>query len=378
MQKPVNALRVLIKAILFFVIFNLLFAWLNPPLGRLTLYNSIWPGRVRFPYSELPESYSLDHNAPVIQDFDAMFGAHLLSAAPKASGEYRLFLLGDSSTWGGHVSPEDMLAAQINRLELKTCDGRRIVAYDLGYPWPSQLRDVLFLDYANRYDPDMVVWLVTLHSFEKKPADRDFLLPHADQLYRVIEEHDLVLPKAYADQAAATFWDKTIVGQRKRVKNILLNQVYGLAWAATGVDNANGLSKTHPVFPRDTVDDTSYFEYRSASDAPALVRSFMFDVTRVGRDVAGDAPMIVINEPIFIASGKNSDKRYNHAYPRWAYDAYRQAFAKWMDKRGYPFYDFWDALPADEFSNDMAHRDPNGEARFASLLAPILREFSCP
>ncbi len=36
------------------------------------------------------------------------------------------------------------------------------------------------------------------------------------------------------------------------------------------------------------------------------------------------------------------------------------------------------SLPASEFSNDMAHRDPLGEARLASLLSTILQEFSCP
>ncbi len=379
MQKPVSALRVLIKAILIFVILNLLFAWLNPPIGRLTVYNSLWPGRVRFPYSESPNFYALDYNAPVIQDFDAMFGAHILSAAPKPVDEYRIFLLGDSSTWGGHVSPEDMLAAQINSLGLTSCDGRRVAAYNLGYPWPSLLRDVLFLDYAKRYDPDMVLWLVTLHSFEKKPADREFLLPHVDELNRVIETYGLKLPKAYEMQdVSTTFLDRTIIGQRARLKNLILNQAYGLAWAATGVDNSNGLSKTHPVFPQDTDPNIAYFEFKSEADASTLARSLIYDAVRVGHEVAGDAPLIVVNEPIFIVSGKNSDMRYNHVYPRWAYDAYRQAVAEWMAAQNYPFFDFWDALPAEEFSNDMAHRDPNGEARLANLLAPVIGQFSCP
>ena len=124
--------------------------------------------------------------------------------------------------------------------------------------------------------------------------------------------------------------------------------------------------------------DVSYFDYQSPDDAPALVRSLMLDVVRAGNALAGDAPLVVVNEPIFIVSGQNSDLRYNHIYPRWAYDAYRLSLADWMGGQGYPYFDYWDALPSSEFSNDMAHRDDVGEAHFAKLLIPVLQDFSCP
>jgi hypothetical protein len=378
MKSPVGALRVLVKAFLLFVVFNLLFAWFDPPIGKLTAYNRLWPGRVRFPYAESPDYYQLGYNAPVIEDFDAMFGAHIISAGPKPADEFRVLLLGDSATWGGHVAPENMLAEQFNRLGLVSCDGRRIKAYDLGYPWPSLLRDVLILDRAMEYQPDMVIWLVTLHSFEKKAADRDFLLPHARRMMEVVAEHNLNLPRAYSNQRGQTFWDKTILGQRERLKNLILVQTYGAMWTATGVDNYNGLSLEHPLFSQDAQAGTAYFDYRSPEDAPALVNSLMFDVLRVGREIAGEVPFVVVNEPIFIVSGKNSDLRYNNMYPRWAYDAYRQALAYGMDAQGYKYYDYWDALPVSEFSNDTFHRDYRGEERFAGILTPILQEFSCP
>lgn len=379
MGKSVNALRVLIKAAFFFIIINLLFAWWNPPVGKLTIYNWLWPGRVRFPFSESPKWYSLDYNTPLIQDFDAMFGAHIISAEAKPADEYRVLLLGDSATWGADVAPQDMLASQINRLNLKTCDGRNVKAYDLGYPWASLTRDLLILDYAQRYQPDMAVWLVTLRSFEKKSADFQFIVSHAERMAEVIEEHHLVLPKVYSEQSVQlTFWDRTILGQNARLKKIILNQVYGLMWAATGIDNAMGLVNKHPPIPQNVEADNSYFDYRSPEDAPVLVRSLMFDTLRVGKEISGNEPLIIVNEPIFIDSGTNFDLRYDRTYPRWAYDTYRQALTDWMSSGDYLFYDFWNALPASEFSNDMAHRNPLGEAQFARLLAPILQEFSCP
>ena len=378
MQLQVSAIRVLVKAILLFIVFNLLFAAIDPPIGKLTGYNSLWPGRERFPFAESPEYYALSYNAPVIEDFDAMFGSHLLDASPKSGNEYRIFLLGDSGTWGGHVDAQGTLAEQINRLGLISCDGRQVKAYNLGYPWPSLLRDTLVLDRAKQYEPDLVVWLITLHSFEKKPADREFLIPHMDRLYSLIDQYGLRLPPAYDNIPKLTFWDKTIIGQRKRIKDIILAQAFGPLWAATGIDNYYATPADHPPVPQVVVEDVTYFEYKSPKQAPILLKNLMYDPVRVGHEIAGSMPVIMVNEPIFIVSGENSELRYNYLYPRWAYDAYRVAIAEWMTKRGYSYYDFWDAIPASEFANDMFHRDPLGEAHLAALLSPLIQESSCP
>jgi hypothetical protein len=378
MQKPVSALRVVLKAILLFVIFNLLFAWLNPPVGKLTLYNILWPGRLRFPYEESPSYYAQGYNASVIEDFDAMFGSHVLSAAPKPADEFRVFLLGDSATWGGHVSAQNTLSEQLNRMDLTACDGRKVRFYNLGFPWPSMLRDVLVLDWAKQYNPDLVIWFVTLHSFEKKIEERQFLVPHAERMSEVMQKYNLKLPGAYDDVSVPTFWDKTIIGQRKRLKDIILVQTFGPLWAATGIDNHDGILTGHPVFSQDLKADRSYLEYKSPSEMPILVKSLKYDTLRVGHEIASPAPVIVINEPIFIATGHNSEIRYNSLYPRWAYDAYRQSLTDWMTAHNYVFYDYWNALPSSEFANEIFHRDPAGEQQFAELLAPQLAGFTCP
>ncbi len=40
--------------------------------------------------------------------------------------------------------------------------------------------------------------------------------------------------------------------------------------------------------------------------------------------MAGDVPVLIINEPMFISDGQNSDLRYNSFYPRWAYDQFHR------------------------------------------------------
>ena len=74
-----------------------LIAWLYPlpTLGRLSLYNRLLPGRLRLPYGDEPsKAYNLS-----LYNLEAMFSSHQIGAA-KPPDEYRVILIGDSSTWG--------------------------------------------------------------------------------------------------------------------------------------------------------------------------------------------------------------------------------------------------------------------------------------
>ncbi len=109
--KPrIRLFGVLLKAALLLVLFNFAFlAIKGVPLGRLSLYNSIFPGRERFPFGEARESYNLS-----LFDVDAMFASHVLDGTEKAGDEYRVLLIGDSSVWGTLLEPEQTLAGQLN------------------------------------------------------------------------------------------------------------------------------------------------------------------------------------------------------------------------------------------------------------------------
>ena len=79
MKSDVHPLRVLLKAIFLFVAINVIFALVNPPIGKLTLYNFIFPGRLRFPYEGKPSFDFVGYDIPVLEDFDAMFGTYVIS-----------------------------------------------------------------------------------------------------------------------------------------------------------------------------------------------------------------------------------------------------------------------------------------------------------
>ena len=169
-NKPrIRLLGVLLKAALLFVLFNFAFVFMNDiPFGKLSLYNVVFHGRERFPFGETREAYNLS-----LFDLDAMFASHVLAGAEKTPDEYRVLLIGDSSVWGTLLAPDQTLAGQLNASPITAC-GKVVHAYNLGYPTISLIKDLMMLDQARQYHPDMVIWLTTLEAF---PEERQFESP---------------------------------------------------------------------------------------------------------------------------------------------------------------------------------------------------------
>jgi hypothetical protein len=92
------------------------------------------------------------------------------------------------------------------------------------------------------------------------------------------------------------------------------------------------------------------------------------DFLGAGMEIAGDVPILLVNEPIFISQGQNSDLRYNSFYPRWAYDDYRDLLAVETAENGWDYLDLWDSIPADEFTDTPVHLTADGTAMLANLL----------
>ncbi len=376
MKNDAHPLRVLLKAIFLFVAINLIFALVDPPLGKITLYNHIVPGRLRFPYEEKPSLYFAGYNAPVYEDFDAMFGAHVISKR-KPTSEFRLILLGDSTTWGFGLPANETLSEQINRLHLQTCDGRSIRAYNLGFPYSSVARDLLVLDKAMEYQPDLVLWIVTLSTFEPKTEELTFIAPHAEQYLQLAKTYGLKLSGYSQPIKEPSFWDKTIIGQRKRLKNIVLMQAFGILWAATGIDEYES-RQPEPGLPSPDVDDDLNYLSKSLRELSGLFDSLRMDVLSAAYEVSGDLPIVLVNEPIFVANGKNRLVRYNGLYPRWVYDEYRQFMVGWTEKYNHKWLDYWNAIPPEDFTDPYFHRRRSGEKLFAELLAPEIKKLVCP
>jgi len=97
-----------------------------------------------------------------------------------------------------------------------------------------------------------------------------------------------------------------------------------------------------------------------------------WDVLEAGMRSAGSVPVWIVNEPMFVSHGANSDIRYNTFYPRWAYDDYHMM---WQDRcrvGGWVCLDLWDALPADAFTDSAVHYNPAGAESLAQRLAEAI------
>lgn len=349
--------RILAKALLLYLLINLLVGLAGGArLGRISAYNHLFPGRPRLPFGESPqEAYNFS-----LFDLDAMLAAHAASA-PKPAGEYRVFLVGDSSVWGTLLRPEETLAGQLNALNLAAPGGRAVRFYNLGYPTISLVKDLLVLDAARELEPDLVIWLTTLEAF---PRDKQLAVPLVENnparagvlLRRAGLEH------YRAGLPAETFWERTLIGRRKDIADVLRLQVYGVMWAATGIDQA------YPAdYTRAQVDLDADPTFHGKSEL--LPGDLALDALPAARKLLGATPLLLVNEPVMISRGANAELRYNFYYPRGVYDAYRQFLPAAAQAESIPYLDVWDIAPQEEFTNSAIHLDARGTARLAGALA---------
>lgn len=365
--------NVLVKGLLLFLILN--FAVGLIPVGnnwgKLSLYNLVWSGRVRLPFGENPaEAYNLS-----LYDLDAMFASHEINAGPKPADEYRIILIGDSASWGTLLEPQDTLSGLINADGLTASDGRTVRAYNLAYPSMSITKDLMILAKALAYEPDLILWPVTLQSFPSQiQIETPLVANNPQRVVPLIETYDLPLKDDLSAFTQTTYWDRTLIGRRRTIFDALQLQFYGMMWAATGIDQTYPTDYT-PAQRDFEADDTAF-----AGWAPGEMQraDLLIAALGAGASLAGDVPMLVVNEPILISAGENSDIRYNFFYPRWAYDQYRAWLAEEASLSDWAYLDLWDSVPETEFTNSAVHLTPAGSRAYYEALKPALEQVLAP
>jgi hypothetical protein len=370
-REKISIKNVIIKGTLLFLIINFLFVPLDPLpfLGHLSVYNILFPGRVRFPFGENPDqAYNLSLN-----NLDAMFAAHELSAGKKPVDEYRVLLIGDSSVWGYLLKPENTLSAYLNAAGLQLA-AKTVRAYNLGYPTLSLTKDLLILDKAMHYQPDLIIWLITLESLPvSKQLDSPIIQNNATLVQNLITEYGLNLDPADPRLFNRSLLQSTLIGERRDLADLLRLQLYGVMWASTGVDQY--FPATYAP-PQEDLDPDETFH---GLQPPQLnQQDLSIDVLLAGKQLAGDIPILFINEPIFISQGENSTIRYNFFYPRWAYDQYRQIFNETCQKNHWFCLDEWNSVSSDQFTNSAIHMTPIGSQILATDLAKAIHNISNP
>jgi len=359
--------NVIIKALLLFVIFNLVLMYFprDTEKEQISLYNSIVPGRERFPFGETPQlAYNLS-----LYDLDAMFAAHQVSARPGNQNELRIFVVGDSSVWGTLLEPKETLSGILNEMKL-TCSEQSLQFYNLGYPTISLTKDMMIMQRATRYQPDLIIWLTTLEAF---PLDKQLASPLAlnnpQRIQPLVEQYQLPLEVTMLEE---DIWSRSLWGQRRTYADWIRLQMYGFMWAATGIDQYYG-----PYEPAawDLEEDENYYQF-----APPTLpnEELLWQALPAALNLKGDVPLWLVNEPIMISAGENSEIRYNYFYPRWAYDQYRRELIQRSAHLGVPLIDAWDWIAPQEFTNSAIHLTPVGERMLAEGLAEEIEASFCP
>ena len=362
MQNAVKPWRVLVKGLLLFAILEYTLMWVFPGLAPFNAYALLNMKRERFPLATL----SPVDDAQDVGNLDAMFASHIVSN-PKAPGEFRVLVLGDSAVWGLQLRPDQTLPGQMDALGLK-CGDKNVRVYNLSFPRSSATKDLMILDKAMQYQPDMIVWMITWYTLMPKTRVDHWLVTQNPGLFYQLGHRFDFLPKDYS----APSWLDQWAEQSRAAFREARYQLYTLIQLATGVDQLAGPPEKLPT----TLSSDVTFEGLK----PPTLRKGQVSLDQV-QDfyaLAGNVPVLLVNEPMLVVNGKpNSDIRYNSYYPRWVYDQYRQYVSEAAKENGWNYLDLWDKYPASLYSDTPLHLRPAGQHLLAEALTPSIQE-ACP
>lgn len=360
MFSGIRPITLVIKTCIFFVLIEFALVSAAPQLEWLSVYSLTGLKRERFPVSTLaPIDAALD-----VGSLPAMFASHVVSN-PKPTNEFRIMVFGDSATWGTQDRADQMLPAQLNDLNL-SCRGRKVSAYNLSFPRSSASKDLMIMDYASAFKPDMYIWLITWYTLMPKTRVDHVLIGQNPEEYYKLARRFSFLPKDYP----APTWFDDVLSRNRSLFRVARYQVYALVEGATGTEQLPG----PPIdVPAQLTGDTTFEGMKPPTLRPGQVS---LDQVRDAYQLAGNTPMILVNEPMQILTGvPNSDLQYNGYYPRWVYDQYRQYVQQAASQNGWDYLDLWNAFPASYFGDTPLHLNPPGQQMLAQMLEPAIEKY---
>jgi hypothetical protein len=355
--------RIIIKVILILIIIN--FGWIylsKLPIGDLSLYNLFFNGRYRLPFGENPKiSYNLS-----LYNIDAMFASHEINKKIAYAEDLHVVLIGDSSIWGFIQKPDNTLSGLLNKRFLE--GDKKIIFHNLGYPSISILKDLIVIDRVLEYDPDLILWFITLEALPKeKQLEIPIVKNNPGIVNSIIEKYKL----SEITKIKEKLIDKTLWNQRRNIFDLLNLQLFGILWGATGIDQE--YPETYNPAQRDFAEPVE--QYYAVNSDDKLEAFLALEIIKNGIEINERIDFILINEPILISEGVNSDVQYNYYYPRWAYDKYRLIMKEFTQKNRIKYYDFWELIPEGEFTNSAIHLSEGAEKILADKITLVIEEY---
>ncbi len=365
-SSPRQMLRVFVKALILLIAFDLVQAalGLSSAIEHWPLYRAFTPPTARL-------GLALQIGDPAWWSLDPLLDAHEI-AQPKAPDEYRVIFLGDSATFCLYCSERESIPQAFTNLGA-TIGGKRVRAYNLAYPGSDWLKDILILKHALKYQPDAIVWLVTAKGSGDQPLPQEpeahlITRLNAAELPALAREYgvDTWETRRYAD--AGAWYQQSIwtYGGRLRDWLVLVARTLRNALVQPGQDLTQDYLIPGP--PVSTQPIQAQAEINSSLPGYGVMPNRQWALLRAGQQMAQAAqvPLLMVNEPIYIGSGENSDVNYNSFYERALYDRFRAALAAFTRQRALPYLDLWNMLPPEDFSNTSLHYNAEGNRRVAA------------
>jgi len=373
---PRQLMRIMIKAIVLLLICDVLQIGLNvaSTVERWSIYQSFTPPTARLGLAN-------QIGDPIWWRLDALLDAHEI-AQPKAPDEYRVIFLGDSATFCLYCRSTEAIPQLFTELGA-TIDGKRVRAYNLAYPGSDWLKDILILKHALKYQPDAIVWLVTAKGSGDQPLPQEpdahlITRLNADELPSLARQYNLDSweTRRYADADAWYQRSIWIHGGRYRDWLVLIARSIGNALIYPGKD----LTQEYllPGEPVATKPIQAVAEINSSLPGYDRFPNRQWDLLLAGQRMAQEAgiPLLIVNEPIYVGSGLNSEVNYNSFYERDLFDRFRAVMTDFTQQHNMTYLDLWNRLPPENFSNTSLHYNLEGNRRVAEEVMKALREIA--
>ena len=371
-----HSLRVVAKALLLFIAFDVFQAAINLDrrLETLSIYRHFVPPMARLDVMR-------DYPTPVMWRLEPLLDAHQIGQ-PKRPDEFRVAVLGDSGSFDLFAPARDAIPGQMTRLNA-SIGGRRVRAYNLSYQTPNPLKDLVVEAHALGRSPDAIVWFVTLYDLaaDTPPPFR----PDVHLVLRVNRDDLRALAERFSISTWETralfgepdrWWRRSLLFDGGRYRDLAMLVARGALDALTPGDPSDTWRPRRPWIGAAPLPAEPLFR-ELGPDLPPMPNA-RWTAIEAGKALADErrVPLLLVNDPIFRASGPGADREYNSYYGRAIYDRYRAVLARYCAERGIALLDLWDFLGPREFDDTPQHYLPGANARIARAVTEKLAEMA--
>jgi hypothetical protein len=341
-------LRLALKVLAILIVVNVLYIAVRPydAVVPYSIIGRVVPLRKRIILPAREEQAQL---GPV----EMLLNAHEISQ-PKAPDEFRVVVLGDSGINGWGLGDDQTINAYLTTMGVDL-QGRKVRAYNLAYVGFNATRDLLIADAALAYQPDLILWFVTLNTFIETEPDR-LIAFNQVRMTRLTTQFQLSdLNAQRFGHYENSWWQQSLFSQRADIFQWINFQSYALRQSQFSGMDSNLI--------RDHLSD----QYLIAPDAPTslpMPNQNWLPLTALSQ--LSSTPVFIVNEPIYIAA--DSANTYNSFYGKTLYDQYRQAFTSFCNENHLWCLDLWNSLSPSDFTDSPVHHSAHGNQTLASQV----------